>query len=276
MAVARSFLHRNRSFAPFVILAVLASGYAAARTIPMFTRVKRDSDQRLAELAATPRGGVYTAQAWEQVDESWWILGDDVRDQKKRELVANYFALDRVLFRGGDMWATLGVTDVKLIMQYQFEPELCIDEIEKLDIQPYLGRDMTALHHTFLDIVATLQKRVAARLRSIDLVVTFLGNDPPLPNARIYAARWADGKLEGYAAKMTREGRSTQRRIELPAELRTADREIFLVAIGDPPRRLGTGAEGPFTYEPWRSGPYWALACKPDHCFVILALNHAI
>jgi hypothetical protein len=276
MAVARTYLHRDRSFAPFVIVAVFASAYAAARTIPMFTRTARASEQRLAELAATPAGGVYTADAWEVVDESWWFLGDDVRDQKKRELVAKYFGLDRVLFRGADMWAQLGVTDVKLVMQYRFEPELCLDEVEKLDLQPYIGRDINALHHAFLDAVATIQKRVPARLRSMDLVVTFLGNDPPLPRNRIYAARWADGSLEAYAAKMVRVGRSKERRIELPAELRVADREIFLVALGDQPRRLGLATEAPFTYEPWRSGQYWALACKQDHCFVILALNHSI
>ena len=131
MAVAQSFLHRARSFAPFIAFAVIASTYAAARTIPLYTRLARDSDQRLAQLAAAPRGGITTLDGWEQIPEEWWFMGDDVRDQKKQELIAKYFGLYRVLFRGNEQWATLGVTDVKLTMHYDFDAPVCLDELDR-------------------------------------------------------------------------------------------------------------------------------------------------
>jgi hypothetical protein len=216
MATIRTLLHSPRSFAPFVIVAVLASSYAAVRTIPSFTRYDRDSDQRLAGLAATPRGGVYTADAWNQVSETWWFLGDDFRDQKKRELAARYFGLDRVLYRGSGLWSTLGVTDVKLTMHYETDPAVCLDEIDQLDLKPYFGRDVAAIHHAFLDTVSEIQREISVRLRSIDLAVTFLGPEPALPRAKIYVARWRDGVFEGYTSMLGRKGRSTERTITLP------------------------------------------------------------
>jgi hypothetical protein len=276
LGVTRTFLHRRRSFAPFVVLAGLASSYAIGRTVPLFHSLKEDSDTRLAELEATPAGGVYTAQAWEQVGESWWFLGDDARDQKKRELIADYFALDRVLFRGGNMWSTLGLTDVKLVMQYRFEPDLCVDELEGLDLKPYIGRDIGALHHAFLDAITEVQNVTSAKLRTMDLVVTFLATPPPLPRPRTYLARWRNGVMEGYTAQMARIGRTKDRKLELAQELRSDDWEIFLVAIGDPPRRLGLGSQGTFIYQPWRTAQYWALACKPEHCFVIFTASHGV
>ncbi len=267
MAAARTFLYAPRSFAPFVILAVLASSYAAVRTVPSYGRYKRDSDQRLAELAATPHGAVYTAEAWDQVSESWWFLGDDFRDQKKRELVAKYYALDRVL---------LGVSDVKLTMQYEFEPAVCIDEITHLDLKPYIGRDVGALHHAFLDEIAEIQRATSAKLRTIDLVATFLGSEPPLPRARTYVARWRDGVLEAYTATLGRAGRSTERTITIADALVSADWDIYLVAVGDPPRLLGKSSQRRFSYRPWRTAPYWTLACKPDACFVLMTIHHSI
>jgi hypothetical protein len=276
MAAVRTFLHAPRSFAPFVILAVLASSYAGVRTVPSFGRYKRDSDQRLAELAAAPRGTVYTAEAWAQVSESWWFLGDDFRDQKKRELVAKYYALDRVLFRGSDVWSTLGVSDVKLTMQYEFEPAVCIDEITHLDLKPYIGRDVGALHHAFLDAITEIQRSTSAKLRTIDLTATFLGSEPPLPRARTYVARWRDGVLEAYTATLGRAGRSTERTITIADSLVSSDWDIYLVAVGDPPRLLGKSSQRRFSYRPWRTAPYWTLACKPDACFVLMTIHHSI
>ncbi len=276
MAVVRAFLYSPRSFMPFVIMAVIASTYAGARTIPLFRSVDSDSDDRLAELAKTPPGGVYTAEAWDQVPESWWFLGDDFRDQKKRELVAKYFALDRVLFRGADQWATLGVTDVKLTMHYEFDPPICVDELDQLDLKPYIGKDVAALHHAFLDAIAQIRRVAASKLHYIDVVATFLGTAPPLPRAKIYVARWRDGVLEGYTANMGRVKRSKDRKILLSPELRTMDWEIYLVAIGDKPVHLGNGKQASFTYQPWRTAQYWVLACKPDHCFVTYTAHHKI
>ena len=275
MAAIRAFLHSPRSYAPFVIVAVLASSYAAARTVPAFARYKQEADQRLADLAATPRGGVYTATAWNQVSETWWFLGDDFRDQKKRELAAKYFGLDRVLFRGSDVWATLGISDVKLVMRYEFEPAACLDELEHFDLKPYFGRDIGALHHAFLDTIAEIQGATTAKLRTIDLVATFLSSPPPLPRAKTYVARWRDGVLEGYTATLGRQGRSTERTITITNRL-SADWDIYLVAVGDPPRLLGKSSERRFSYRPWRIGPYWTLACRGDACFVLMSVHHTI
>ena len=88
------------------------------------TSASRSSQRRRAE--ASPR-----CEAWEQIPEEWWFLGDDVRDQKKQELIAKYFGLYRVLFRGNDQWATLGVTDVKLTMHYDFDAPVCLDELDR-------------------------------------------------------------------------------------------------------------------------------------------------
>lgn len=277
MAVAQSFLYRPRSFAPFIALAVIASTYAAARTVPLYTRVSRASDARLAQLEATPPGGVATLQAWEQIPEEWWFLGDDVRDQKKQEMVAAYFGLYRVLFRGNDQWATLGVTDVKLTMHYDFDKPICLDEVDGLDLKGYVGRDVGAIHHAFLDAITDIQRTAPAHLRTIDLVVNFLGEQPPLPRKKLYVARWREGVLEGYVARMARKGRSPERTIVLPDALKQSDWDIYLTEIGDPPKLLGKSNTGaPLTYVPWKSGPYWVTACKPDFCFVIFTVSHAV
>jgi hypothetical protein len=278
MAVAISFLYRTRSFAPFVALAVLASTYAAARTVPLYTRLSRDSDARLAQLAATPRGGITTLQAWEQIPGEWWFLGDDARDQKKQEMIAHYFDLYRVLFRGNDQWATLGVTDVKLTMRYDFDQPVCLDEVDGLDLKAYVGRDVGAIHHAFLDAITEIRRTTPGHhLRSIDLVVNFLGEQPPLPRKTLYVARWREGVLEGYVAKMVRKGNSPTRQILLPDTLKNHDWDIYLTEIGDPPKLLGKSTSAaPLTYVPWKSGPYWVTACKSDFCFVIFTVSHAV
>ncbi len=241
LGVTHSYLHRARAYAPFVVLAVIASIYAGFRTIPMYTRLHRDSELRLAELAAAAPGGFYTANALEQVPESWWFLGDDFRDQKKRELVASYFGLNRVLFRGGDLWKTLGITDVKLTMQYEFDdPKVCLDELEELDLKPYVGRDLGALHHAFVDAITEVQRIAPSPLRKVDLVATFLGSKPPMPRDRTYVARWAAGVLEGYVGGMKRVKRSKDRIVVLPAALAQASWDIYMVAVGDEPRLLGS------------------------------------
>ncbi|HEX5060850.1 MAG TPA: DUF6056 family protein [Kofleriaceae bacterium] len=270
MALARAFLTRTT---PFVILAVVASGYAAARTVPLYTRLAAASDLRLAELAATEPGDTYTARAWEQVPESWWFLGDDTRDQRKRDLIASYYQLGRVVFRAGERWSPLGVTDVKLQTDYAFDPPPSRSEAQAIDAQfaaaQYLGRDVRALQHAFLDAIAEVQRDATTALRAVDLIVTFDGPPPRLPRDRVYVARWRDGALESYAAQIVRHGRSPDREVELPPAL--ADWEPFVVALGDPPRRLRG-----HTYRPWRSGEYWLLACKREYCFVVAATNHSV
>ncbi|HEY5923999.1 MAG TPA: hypothetical protein VIV11_20105, partial [Kofleriaceae bacterium] len=275
LGVVRAFLHSPRAYAPFVGFAIVVSIFAALRTVPMFTRLKRDSDQRLAELAKAPLGGNYTSTAWEQIPESWWFLGDDLRDQKKQEMVAKYFGQHRVLFRGADQWKTLGVTDVKLTMHYEFDKPLCIDEIDQLDLKPYVGKDIGALHHAFLDAIVEIELISKAQLREIDLRATFLGTHPPMPAPTIFVARWQNEKLEGYAARLRRKGRSKEREIVLSDELKREPFDIYLTLVGEAPKKMGVSTDKKaFTYQPWATGQYWALACKPEHCFVVLAVAH--
>lgn len=276
LGVFSTSLRKVKAFAPFVLFAVIASGYAAVRTIPLYTKMSEISDERLAGLAATPVGGVYTAEAWKPVPETWWALGDDARDQKKQEMMARYFGLHRVVFRGSDQWKTLGVTDVRLTMEYDFDKPLCLDEVEQLDLKPYVGRDIGAIHHAFIDAITEIYLATNERPRSIDLKVTFLGDSPPMPRERIYAARWKAGVLEGYAARLKRAGRSTERRIVLSEKLQREPWDIYLVRVGELPKKIGTNASDKLSYVPWRTGEYWTLACKPDYCFVVLAVAHSI
>jgi hypothetical protein len=275
LGVTSAFLQRAKHYLPFIIVAVISSGYAAARTIPMYSRLSAASDERLAALAATPPGGDYTAEAWEQVGENWWTLGDDMRDQKKQELVARYFGLHRAPFRGGNAWKFLGVTDVKATMHYEFEDPKCMDELDQLNIKEWVGRDIKALHHAFLDAIVEIQR--FGKLKWIDLTVSFLGADPPLPSNKLYIAKWNAGKLEGYTAKLKRVGRNREREIVLDPNLRKEPWNIYLARVGDKPRLLGSSTETKrLSYVPSRSGQYWFFACKPDYCFIVLAVAHSI
>jgi hypothetical protein len=275
LGVLAAYLHRAKSFAPFVIAAVISSGVAAARTIPMYTRLAHDSDVRLAGLAATPVGGDYTTQAWEQVVEVWWFLGDDMRDQKKQELVTKYFGLHRALFRGGDQWKILGVSDVKTTWHYEFENPMCMDELDDLDIRPFIGRDIRALHHAFLDAIVEIER--FGKLLEISLTVSFTGSKPPMPSKTLYIAKWKAGVFEGYSARLRRSGRSKTREIVLDDKLEASPWDIYHVIIGEPPKLLGKSTEGKkLTYVPSGAGQYWTLACQPDYCFVILAVAHTL
>lgn len=277
LGVLQTFLHRKRGWGVFIGFAVIVSVYAAARTIPLYKRMSAASDTRMSELAATTPGGVYTAVAWEPVNETWWALGDDARDQKKDELIARYFGLDRVVFRGSELWKSLGVNDVKLIMDYEFPRPMCIDEIDKLDIQPFIGRDVGAIHHAFLDALAKVEHLGGQRPTSVDLRVSFIGNDPPMPSKKVFVARWRDGNLEGYKARLGRIHRSKERAILIDDALKKDAWDIYLVRIGEEPRLLGKSNAGQqFGYIPWKPGIYWTLACKPEHCFVLMSVWHAI
>ena len=91
-----------RRLAPLLALAVVASSYAAVRTVPLFRTVSAQGSARMAALEASPPGSVFVADRFDQVGETWWFIGDDFRDGKKRALVAHYFALARVSLRGSE------------------------------------------------------------------------------------------------------------------------------------------------------------------------------
>jgi hypothetical protein len=98
-----------------------------------------------------------------------------------------------------------------------------------------------------------------------------------MPAPKMYVATWTEaGGLVGYTAKIGRAGRSHARSIKLSKELQREDFAIYMVRIGDPPKKLGTTKTDKLEYEPWGSGIYWVAACKPDHCFVVETVNHVI
>jgi hypothetical protein len=181
------------------------------------------------------------------------------------------------VFRGLNPWAALGVSDVRLIAKYEFDQAICLDEEERVEIEPYVGRDIPAIHHAFLDAVAEIHEANIGRLKSMDLGVFFQGEKPPMPRPKLYVAKWRDGTLEGYLAKIHRSGRSRTREINLSDKVVAHDWQIYLVAVGDEPRLLGPVKNNPvYTYIPWRSGAYWVLACDLEQCWVLSATFHRI
>ena len=274
LAVADQALSTTRRLAPFVGLAISASVYAGVRSLPLYYRLAGASAERLAALSATTRGGVFTAESFEQVDDSWWFLGDDFRDVKKRDLVAGYFGLRGVIFRAVDIEAPLGVSDVRLVPRYQVTPASCLDEHGGLDLGTYRGIDISSVHQAMQAAIERLRERLAptGRLDRLDLVVDFTGAPPPLPRPTLLVGRWRPTGFEGYAGTIERKGTSRTRAIKLPRALSGTDFEIYAYQVDGEARRLGTARDAaPLEYVPWKRGAYWALACHPTECFVIAA-----
>jgi hypothetical protein len=247
----------DRQLIPFTVFAVLASGYAVFHTVPLYSHVKQQSDARIAALTATRPGTIFTAESFEQVDDSWWFLGDDFRDIRKRQMITRYFDLHDVVFRAYDPEAPLGVSDVRLFA-------------DGFELGWYKGLDVSSIHDAF---------RLAVDGRAqqpVDLAVRFLGERPKLPREKLLVAQWKPQtrELVGYVAKITRKPRHTERTIELPAELRRADIEVFIYAVGHEARRLGAGTDT-LNYVPWRTGVFWILACTQDTCFVTAAVKQS-
>lgn len=273
LAVADQALATARRLAPFVVLAVAASVYAGVKSLPLYYRLSEQSADRLAALAAAPRGSVFTAESFEQVDDSWWFLGDDFRDVKKRELVATYFDLRGVIFRAVDIEAPLGVSDVRLVPRYQVTPASCLDEHGGLELGSYRGIDIGSVQKAALAAIERLRERIApaGRLDRLDLVVEFTGATPKLPRPTLVVARWLPTGFEAHAGAIERRGSSTTRAVVLPPALRGTDLEVFAYQVNGEARRLGTARDAALEYVPWKRGAYWALACRPSECFVIAA-----
>jgi hypothetical protein len=216
---------------------------------------------------------VFTAESYEQVDDSWWFLGDDFRDVRKRDLVTGYMGLGGVIFRAVDIDAPLGVSDVKLIPRYQVTPASCLDEQGGLDLGTYRGIDIVAVHKAAEAAIERLRERIApaGRLDRLDLVVGFIGASPPLPRPTLLVGRWQPDGFEHHAAVIERRGMSKTRSVRLPSELAGTDYEIYAYQVNGEAHRLGTARDPKLEYVPWRRGAYWALACHPTECFVIAA-----
>ena len=272
IAVADRTLITPRRLAPFIALAVAASVYAGVRSLPLYVRLAAQSADRLAALAAAPRGSVFTAESFEQTDDTWWFLGDDFRDVKKRDLIASYFDLKGVIFRAVDIEAPLGVSDLELVPRYQVTPASCLDEHGGLDLGNYRGIDIGSLHKAAVAAIERLRDRIApGRLDRLDLVVGFAGAAPPLPRPTLLVGRWTPAGYDGHTGVIERRGGTKIRSVKLPAELVGGDYEIYAYQVSGEARRLGTARDAELTYVPWKRGAYWALACHPTECFVIAA-----
>ncbi|MEO8549465.1 MAG: DUF6056 family protein [Kofleriaceae bacterium] len=262
----------NRALVPFVLLSGVAELYAAAHTVPLYGRVMQASEVRMAELAALKPGDVYFAASFEQIDETWWFLGDDFRDPKKRELVSDYFALQGVVFHAYDPLAPLGVAGARFVPSATLEPASCVDEHGGLILGAFKGFDMTALHHEVKTGIELLRKRVApAVLSELDLGVVLDDPRATLPRKRILVAKWRPDHYESYVGAIERKGRAKTRDIALPKELKNTDFQILAYQVGGETKPLGGTHGEPLQYVPWHSGVYWILACHPEECFVIAA-----
>ncbi len=261
-------LTTHKRLAPFVALAVAASVYAGARTIPLYLRVHDQSDERVAALEASQPGTVFTAESYEQVEDSWWFLGDDFRDIKKRDLIADYFDLKGVIFRAVDLEAPLGVSDVRLVPRYTLDPPTCLDEHGGLELGVFKGLDVGSIHKAMKAAIAGLRERIGAsgRLDRLDLAVQFTGAPPKLPRANIVVGKWqAPDRFEGYVAQIVRGGTGKTREVVVPKEL--AGFELWIYQVGTEARQLPPDR----TFVPWKRGGYWVLACRADECFVVAA-----
>jgi hypothetical protein len=263
----------TRRLIGLVVLAVAASGYAAWHTIPLYAAAKHQSDDRIAALEAARPGTVFLATSFDQVEESWWFLGDDFRDTRKRELVASYFDLAGVVLRSYDRDAPLGVVGARFVGHGQFTPASCTDDHGGFAIGANRGFDIAALHAEVHVGIALLRQRLAAgvRLDQLDIGVELDDAAPKFPRKRVLVGRWWPDRYEGWAGRIDREGGNT-RVLVVPKEL-PRDMEMFAYLVGGESRRIGTATDR-LRYVPWQSGIYWLLACRTDECFVVAASRH--
>jgi hypothetical protein len=273
IGVADVVLTTRRRLAVVALLAVAASIYAGVRTIPLYLRLHDNSVERIAALEAAPSGTIFTADSFDQVEDSWWFLGDDFRDSKKREMIAEYFAFKGVIHRAVDLQAPLGVSDVRIKPRIQVSPTSCLDEHGGFELGPYRGLDVGSLQKAAIAAVEQLRERIGShgQLDRVDLAVSFLGTPPPLPRQTLLLGRWFPDRFEGWAGVIERPGAGKTRTVVLPKDLRRADVEVFIYRVGSEPRRLGTAVDKTLDYVPWERGAYWALACTSAECFVIAA-----
>ena len=249
IALADVVLTEAEEIAPFAALAILASIYAAAHTVPLYGRLAHESAARLAVLETAKPGEVLTLEAFDQLDDDWWFLGDDARAPNKRELIKTYFGLNAVILRAHDPTAPLGVSDVRLVPSER-----------GLELDTFRGLDLSSIHEAFQQAIAIRHPD-----HPIDLAVEFVGARPVLPRPVVLAARWTPTTFEGWTAKIERKGRATTRTvtpIELPPGF-----ELFIYLVGGEAKPLAKE----LVYTPWHTGTYWVLACRPAECFVIAA-----
>jgi hypothetical protein len=262
----------DRALATLVLLGVASTLYAVGHTVPLYRRVSRTSIERMGALALTRPGTVFIADSYEQVDDSWWFLGDDFRDAKKREMVATYFGLAGVVFHAYDANAPLGVSGARFVPIATLDPPGNLDEHGGLAIGTAKGFDLAGLEHELQTGIELLRDRLApTRLVALSLEVQLDDARIAMPRKHLVVGKWSPGHFEGYAGAINRKGRATTRDIALPKELQNTDFEIYIYQVGGEARQLGSTHGEPLEYVPWKTGVYWVLACRGDECFVIAA-----
>lgn len=277
MGVADTVLTSPRRYVAVIVVALTASVYAGFRTVPLYARLAEQSDARLAALAASTPGTVFTADSYEQVDDNWWFLGDDFRDVRKRALIEHYYDLRGVIFRGVDLEAPLGLSDVRLVPHATMTPAACVADRGGFELGTFKGLDVESMVRAFRDATAALRGRVegsGGTLDGVELAVEFAGAPPAhLPRAKLLVGRWT--KTRGFdgavAGKLARGGASTARDVVLPREVAGGDYEIVIYRVGDRAESLGPARVSEHRYKPWGAGAYWALACRTDECFLLAA-----
>jgi hypothetical protein len=277
LALADAVLVTRRRLAPFVIVALFASGYAVARTVLIYPHVAREGAARLAALEAAKPGTAFVAEGFDQVEDSWWYIGDDFRDGKKRDLVANYFGLSHVVYQAYDVTAPLGVTSAKFVPHYTIDPPSCIDEHGWFALGPYRGLDLVGIHREARTAIDLLRERIgsAGVLQQLDLAVELDDPEVAFPRPRLLVARWLPDRFVGYEGEIVRKGAGKTRDVVLPKELVGQDRDIYIYRVGGEAKPLGNARGGPLQYVPWTTGVYWALACDANECFVIAATRQS-
>lgn len=273
IALLDAVVERPLLLAPFVAFAVMSSAYAASKTIPLYARVSAQAAERMAELEASPVGGIYVADAWVQVEESWWFIGDDFRDYRKRELVAKYFGLARVLFRGYYPRVPLGLTGIRILPKYWTVGATSAADYHEFELGVDRGFDIATLHSGTRESIDILRRQLAPQqLARFELPIAFAGERPALPRKELILSRWVEGRFEGYVAKFVRRGKQRTRQIKLPPELAGKPFDIYVLLVGGSYKELGSAASGtPPSFEPWAKGVYWVLACDAQTCWVVAA-----
>ena len=262
----------DRGIGWLVVLAIASTAYAVGHTVPLYGHAKQASDERMGGLTLAPAGSVFIANSFDQVDDSWWFLGDDFRDARKRDMVAKYFSLGGVVFHAYDPLAPLGMAGARFVPIATLDPPGCLDERGGFTLGATKGFDLVGLHEQVKTAIALLREQLApTKLLALSLEIQL--DDPriALPAKHIVIARWSPARYESYVGAIDRKGRATTRQITLPKQLKDTDAQIFAYQVGGESRRLGSARDEALTYVPWKSGVYWILACRGDDCFVIAA-----
>ena len=203
---------------PFVVLAVASSIYAGGHTVPLYHRLAQASEARMAALARAKPGSIFFAESFEQIDETWWFLGDDFRDAKKRDMVATYFGLEGVVFHAFDANVPLGASGARLVPHYyQGDRSVCIEDDGGFSLGTFKGFDIAGLHHEIQVALALVQHRLEKHFERIDVAVELDDVRIVMPRPSILVGRWFPDRFEGYVGQIQRKGHATTREIA-PAE----------------------------------------------------------